>query len=129
TLAPPQLDERATIPIPDAAEVHRSAQAAIEEARRRLAEIEAIPLDKVTPKLLDRWDDVSILIEDAFGPISLLNNVHTDKEVRDAADVELVAEASFMTEVFQNEALYKRVKAVQPVSIGQKQLKKDLLEA
>jgi thimet oligopeptidase len=130
TLTPSQIaEERTTIPIFDAPRLHQAATAAIEEARRRLRDMEAIPFDQITPELLDRWDDVSILIEDTFGPIALLNNVHTEREVRDAADIEMVNEASFMTEVFQNEALYRRIRAVQPVSIAQRQLKKDLLEA
>ncbi|PYQ52278.1 MAG: Zn-dependent oligopeptidase, partial [Acidobacteria bacterium] len=79
--------------------------------------------------VLDMWDDTAIVVEDAFGPISLLNSVHPDAAVRDAADRALVTESAFMTEVFQNEKLFERVKSVVPANSAQKQLKKDLLES
>jgi thimet oligopeptidase len=122
--------ERATIPIFTAAQLTAAANAALEEARRRMQEIEALPAGRVSPEaVLDSWDRASIVLEDAFGPISLLNSVHPDKDVRDAADVALVQESSFMTEIFQNEALYERVRGIDPHSIAQTQLRKDLLEA
>src|SRR5436305_3490364 len=129
TLQPPVLD-RATIPIYTAAELTAASAAALAEARRRIHDIAAIPLEDADAQaILDAWDRTNIAMEDAFGPVSLLNSVHPEKDVRDAADVALVQESIFMTEVFQNEALYERVRAVAPLSIAQKQLRKDLLEA
>src|SRR4051795_4110322 len=129
TLEPPAID-RATIPIFTAADLTTAAESALAEARRHMNEISAIPLDRADAQtILDAWDRANIRLEDAFGPISLLNSVHPDKPVRDAADVALVQESIFMTEVFQNEALYERVRAVAPHSIAQQQLRKDLLEA
>jgi thimet oligopeptidase len=128
TLEPPVVD-RATIPIFTAAELTAAAESALEQARRRMEEIAAIPLERADAhSILDAWDEVNILIEDAFGPVSLLNSVHPDKTVRDAADVALVQESIFMTELFQNEALYERVNGIAPHSIAQQQLRKDLLE-
>ncbi|HUP48957.1 MAG TPA: M3 family metallopeptidase [Thermoanaerobaculia bacterium] len=121
---------RPTVPILTADEVTVRAQAAIDDARERLTAIGAVPLDQVeAANVLDEWDRASIILEDAFGVISLLNSVHPDKEVRDAADIALVQESSFVTELFQNEALYDRVRAVKPSSVAEKQLQKDLLEA
>src|SRR4051794_23894998 len=129
TLEPPAID-RATIPIFTAADLTTAAESALAEARRHMNEISAIPLDRADAQtILDAWDRANIRLEDAFGPISLLNSVHPDKPVRDAADVALVQESIFMTEVFQNEALYERVRAVAPQSVAQQQLRKDLLEA
>src|SRR4028118_35591 len=102
--------ERATIPLLDAAEVMRMCERALAEARVLLAEIEAVPLDAVSVEnILDKWDDTATVLEDAFGSISLLNSVHPDSQVRDAADVALVQESSFLTDVYQNEAFYARV--------------------
>jgi len=129
TLAPTTTEPRATIPILDAADVTRVASEALDAARRGLAEIERVPLDDRNPsRVLDLWDDTSTAIEDAFGPISLLNSVHPDKAVRDAADVAIVQQDSFVTGVFQNEAFYERVRRIEPQSIAQKQLLKDLIE-
>ncbi len=126
----PNTSERPTIPVLSASELATTTAAALDEARVRMMEITAIPLEGANAEsVLDAWDRANIVVEDAFGPVSLLNSVHPDKDVRDAADVALVQESIFMTEVFQNEALYERVRAVVPQSIAQKQLRKDLLES
>ena len=122
--------ERATIPLLDAAEVMRMCERALAEARVLLAEIEAVPLDAVSVEnILDKWDDTATVLEDAFGSISLLNSVHPDSQVRDAADVALVQESSFLTDVYQNEAFYARVQRVHPNSIASRELHKHLLES
>jgi len=116
---------RAIIPIFSAEELTAAAAHAIEAARRRMRELETVPDDQ----LLDEWDRASILLEDAFGPISLLNSVHADAGVRDAADIALVQESSFITDLFQSERLYERVRHLRPRSKAQLQLQKNLLEA
>lgn len=118
------------IPIFDADALRAAATKALTEARGRFKEIEAIPIDQSNARtILDAWDRASVLIEDAFGVISLLNSVHPDQAVRDAADDALLEESSFLTALFQNEALFERVRSVKPHSIAEKQLQKDLLEA
>ena len=122
--------DRALIPVLSAAEIASASQRGLDEAKRRLEAIEAVPLDQATPdRVLEAWDSASTVIEDAFGPISLLNSVSPDKEVRDTADVALVKEATFMTQLFQREAFYQRVLNVKPASAAQFQLRKDLIES
>ena len=121
---------RATIPILSAEEVTEAAERALARARESLAQIEAVPLESADAvRILDVWDDTAMVMEDAFGPISLLNSVHPDKEVRDACDDMLVQESSFITGVFQNERFYERVSAVAPRSIAERELRKHLIEA
>jgi thimet oligopeptidase len=127
---PLMLDSRPTIPIHDAAALVAASGYALAEARRRIGEMERLSLDAVTPEsVLDAWDSIAMMLEDAYGPISLLNSVHPDAEVRDAGDLALVEESAFMTELFQNRKLYERVRAVEPRTDAQTQLRKDLLEA
>ena len=122
--------ERTLVPIFDAETLRGAASHALTEARRRFDEIEAIPLDQVdAATILDAWDRAAVVVEDAFGPISLLNSVHPDQAVRDAADDAMLEESSFLTALFQNEALFQRVRSVKPHSSAEKQLQKDLLEA
>jgi thimet oligopeptidase len=129
-LAGPEVRERATIPIFTAAGLTAAAAHALDDARGRLTAIEAVPLADVTPEnILESWDATSIALENAFGPISLLNSVHPAKDVRDVADQALIDESVFMTELFQNEQLYERVRSVEPVTQAQRQLRRDLLEA
>ena len=126
----PLFRVRATIPILTSEQVVASAASALQAARERLAKIEELPLGAVTPaNVLDAWDDAATAVEDAFGPIALLNSVHTEAAVRDAADRALIDESAYMTEVFQNEKLFERVRRVEPVNAAQKRLKKDLIES
>ncbi|HEX8253023.1 MAG TPA: M3 family metallopeptidase [Thermoanaerobaculia bacterium] len=121
---------RATLPILDSADVARTSEEALARARELLARIEALPLEQVSAEsVLDAWDETAIVLEDSFGAISLLNSVHPDKEVRDACDVALVAESSFLTDVFQNEAFYERVRRVAADSVAAREMQKQLIEA
>jgi len=123
-------EERSTIPILTAQQVTETGKLALEEAGRVVAAIEAIPLDGVTAEnVFDAWDGAAIVLEDAFGPISILNSVHPDQEVRNAGDDAVVEESAFMTGLFQNERFYERVRRVEPRSMAQRQLQKDLLES
>ena len=124
------VQERATIPLFTADELSRASGDALAEARRRFEAIAEVPLDKATPEsIFDAWDQANMVLEDAFGPISLLNSVHPEAAVRDAGDRALIDESVFLTELFQNERLFERARRVVPVTAAQKQLKKDLLEA
>jgi thimet oligopeptidase len=120
---------RITLPIFDAATLTAACLQVIAEARTRMAALAALPLATVSPEgLLDSWDDEAIRIEDVAGPIAILNNVHPDKSVRDAADTAMRELALFTTELFQNEALFDRVRAIEPRTDPQRQFRKDLIE-
>jgi thimet oligopeptidase len=130
TLLRPEAAERATIPILDAAEVTRACETALARARELLSRIESVPLDAVTVEnVLDVWDDTATVMEEAFGPISLLNSVHPDAEVRDASDLALIEESNFLTDAFQNERFYERVQRVVPQTIAAREMHKHLLES
>ncbi len=116
------VDARATIPILDAEQVRDLSERALAVAREQIARI------AVAERVLDAWDDAATGIEDAFGPISLLNSVHPDKDVREACDLALIQESSFLTEVFQDEAFYQAVLNVEPRSMAEGELRKHLIE-
>lgn len=122
--------ERATIPILDAEQVASASASALVLAKEMLDRIRALPREAASvERILDAWDETATVLEDVFGAVSLLNSVSPDKDVRDACDVALVQESSFLTSVFQDEAFYERVSAVMPDSIASRELKKHLLEA
>ncbi|HYU26483.1 MAG TPA: M3 family metallopeptidase [Thermoanaerobaculia bacterium] len=124
------ITERTTIPIYSAEELSETAARALTEARERVAALEALPLEGLSAEaVFDAWDAMSVAIEDAFGTIWLLNSVHPDAAVRDAADRVVIDESVFMTELFQNETLYERVCGVTAATVAQRQYRKDLLEA
>ncbi|HUF17362.1 MAG TPA: M3 family metallopeptidase [Thermoanaerobaculia bacterium] len=123
-------DERVTLPILDDVTLIKSCTQVLREARENVAALERVPLEDVTVEsILDQWDDDAIELENIAGVVAILNNVHPDRRVREAADRCTLEISSFETELFQNENLYARVKAVRPRTEAQKQFRKDLLEA
>ena len=73
------ISERTTIPVYSAEELSGTAARALAEARERVAAIEALPLEGLSAEaVFDAWDAMSIAIEDAFGPIWLLNSVEDE---------------------------------------------------
>ncbi len=121
---------RITLPILDAVTLTAACTQIVADARAAFERLAALPLDEVSPAtVLDEWDRIGLLVENIEGPVSILNNVHPDKAVRDAADEAIRALASFQVEIFQNEALYARVQAVVPSTPSETQLRKDLVES
>ena len=121
---------RVTLPILDAVTLKAACTHIIAEARAAFARLASLPLADVSPAtVLDEWDRIGMLVENIEGPISILNNVHPDKSVRDAADDAIRELSAFQIEIFQNEALYERVRAVAPSSPAERQLRKDLVES
>ena len=119
---------RVTLPILDETAVKQTCQPSLAQARSRVAKLESLPLKAVTAgNTLGAWNRLQMELEDALGPIDLYANVHTDKQVRDAADACLLLVNEFSTELYQNEKLYRRIKAVQPQTAPARKLRKDLL--
>jgi thimet oligopeptidase len=130
TTAATAAEQRTAVPILDAVTLTASCKYALQDARERVEGLEGIPAGEVTAEnFLEQWDRDTIALEDVVGPVAILNNVHPDKRVRDAADQCMLEISSFGTEVFQNEKLYERVKAVSPQTASQRQFRKDLIEA
>jgi thimet oligopeptidase len=127
TTPPP---ERVTLPILDDVTLAASCRDALRAAREQVIKLEQVPLEKVSPEtILEQWDRDQIALENVTGPVSILNNVHPDQRVRDAADRCTLAISSFSNELFQNEKLFERIRAVVPMTPAQKQFRKDLLDA
>lgn len=123
-------DERTILPIHDPVTLDYACRQALETARARLREIEQLPLEEVSVQtVLDRWDEIEILVEDVFGAVSLQNEVHPVRGVREMADERMIDLSAFTTEVYQNRALFERVSAVETTTPAEAMLKKDLLEA
>jgi thimet oligopeptidase len=126
--APLPAQERVTLPILDAVTLTASCDYVLQDARGRAAELEALPLvDADVRTVLDRWDHDAVLRENVTGPVAILNNVHPDRTVRDAADACRRQVSAFSTQLYQNEALYQRIVAVEPVDEVTAKFREDLL--
>jgi thimet oligopeptidase len=117
--------ERVTIPILDDVAVRAVCTQAIVDAKARYAKLEEAGEGNV----LNEWDDITIELENAVGPVAVMNNLHPEQKVRDAAQDCLVKISSFETEIFQNEKLFQRVSAVKPGNPAQTRFRLDLIEA
>lgn len=73
------------------------------------------------------WNRLAMEIEDVTGPATLLVSVHPRKAVRDAGEMCLRQFTTLNTELFQNEGLFRRVRAAKPANAHQAKLRKDLL--
>ena len=79
---------RVTLPILDDITLTAACAQILADARARMAALAALPLDVASRRrrCSTSWDDEAIRLENIAGPIAILNNVHPDKSVRDAAD-------------------------------------------
>jgi len=116
---------RPLVPVLDAAAVTASCEAGLAKAQAAMAAMEA---KKGGAGVFEEWNRLQIDLEDTGSPIYLLGSVSPDKAVRDAAEPCLQKITTFGTDLFQNEKLYKRIAAAQPVGAHQARLKKDLVE-
>lgn len=122
--------ERTTIPVLDDVTIDAACRQSILDARERYRKLEALPVAEVTAAaILDEWDEAAIAIENVIGPIAVHANLHPDQKTRDMAQDCLVKISSFSTEIYQNEKLFERVRAVAAATPAQKQLRQDLLES
>lgn len=121
--------ERPTIPILDAPTMLAASRALFDAARAEAERLAALPVEEASAEtILDAWDRANAMLEDIIGPAAILGSVHPLRSVRDAAEEVLVEATRFGSEVYQNEALYERVKRVDPSTAPQRMMRKDLLE-
>ena len=78
--------------------------------------------------LLDRWDRLRIRLEDFEGPVDLTGNVSPDEATRAAAEACESQTTRFETELYQNGALYARIKALTARTGPAAKMRKDLLD-
>ena len=116
---------RPLVPLLDVAGVTRSCDAGLAKARKTIAGMQS---RRGPGRVFEEWNRLDIVVEEALNPLYLLNSVHPDKAVRDAAEPCLQKYVALQTEVFQDEKLFKRVEAAKPANSRQAKLRKDLLE-
>lgn len=107
-------DAQQPMPVYNVAELTTSCNNAIQEAQERANALALLPLDTITVKtFLEPWDKSGAAIENVLGPIYLQSYVHPDEAVRSAGERCILQVTKFRTALFQNEALYKRLNALQ----------------
>lgn len=97
--------------------------------RSKISALAATPVNSDAARFLARWNGIDLAMQDLAGPLDLLNNVSPDQKVRQAAEPCLVEFAELYTELFQNRALYQRVRAIRPTDPIDRKFRDDLLIA
>ncbi len=121
----PQPAPRALMPLYDAPGITRACDEGIARAQQLIKQMDA---KKGAGAIFDEWNRLSIAIEDVVNTIYLLGNVAPDKAVRDAAEPCLQKYTTLQADLFQDEKLFARVNAAQPMNPHQAKFKKDLVE-
>ncbi|KYC29183.1 Thimet oligopeptidase [Sterolibacterium denitrificans] len=127
---------RPTLPLWNAATLTQVCNDGLVELQRQVDALANLPLDAVaihadtdTKTFFPAWNALQIRLEDIENPVYLLNNVSPDPAVRAAAESCLLEYNRFGSALYQNAAIYQRVRAVVPRDAVDAKLKKDLLEA
>lgn len=122
--AAPQLPEY------DAETATAACDKALNEAQQAADSIATLPLEQATVKtVLHAWDEMTANSEEVIGPIYLFAYVHPDKTIRDAGEACIVKATQFETGLYQNAALYERVRATDTEKDVDEKLRQDLLNA
>jgi len=121
----PQPAPRALMTLYDAPGITRACDEGIARAQHLIKQMDA---KKGAGAIFDEWNRLSIAIEDVVNTIYLLGNVAPDKAVRDAAEPCLQKYTTLQADLFQDEKLFARVNAAQPMNPHQAKFKKDLVE-
>ena len=118
-------DDRPLVAVWNAEQITKACEEGLASAQK---EIEGMRARKGAGRIFREWNDLQIHIENVLNPVYLLNAVHPDKAARDAAEPCLQKYTALGTDLFQDEVLFKRVKAAEPMDPHQAKLKKDLME-
>ena len=113
----------------DAASLAQACATGLADASQMIKRLEAMPLGNAGARdLLDRWDRLRIRLEDFEGPVDLTANVSPDAATRSAAEACESKTTRFETELYQNAALYARIKALTARTGPAAKMRKNLLD-
>lgn len=94
-----------------AAQVRQACDTGLRDAQSRLKALERLP---ASSSWLGAYDAFNAAVEDAFGPVAFVGNVHPDHAVRTAAEACEQRWQGFFTSLGQNARLYRAAKATEP---------------
>jgi thimet oligopeptidase len=109
-----------------AAELTKACAANVAVAQRGIKTLEA---QKPGRAWINAYDDLNARMEDMYGPVYLLSNVHPDKPIREAAEACELKWQDLLSSLGQNAKLYQAAKATKPQDATERQLLKTSLEA
>ena len=117
--------ERPLVPTLDAAAIQARCDGELAKARAALKTMES---RRGAGTVFGELNRLAIGYGDFANPVYLLKDVSPDQATRDAAQACLEKLLPFETELYQSEALYRRVKALKPADLTDKVYRQDLIE-
>ena len=122
---------RPTIPILKSREIATRCEDTLDDLRRmaRKLETSASGTPSQDRAVFRAWNQLQIRLEDLQGPVGLLNHVSPYAAVRKNAEPCQVSITRFAAELFQNEKLYRNIKATTPADAVDKKLRQDILDS
>lgn len=121
---------RPTLPVfMSAAEVNATCEAGLTNVQMAIDKLARQPLSRSKDRsALSGFDAIGILIDDISGPMSITLATNPDKAVREAAEACELQFSKLQNALFQNEALYARLKRVAPKGMAERQVLQVSLE-
>ncbi|HLQ27435.1 MAG TPA: M3 family metallopeptidase [Acidiferrobacterales bacterium] len=114
---------------PEADVIGPKCDAAVAEAKRDIAKLESLPLEKASRQtVLYGWNRLDTKLEDVSDPVFLLSEVSPKPEVRKAAEECVLNLSSLENQIYQSAALYQRFKSLAPFDPIDKMAQQILLE-
>jgi thimet oligopeptidase len=112
-----------------AEQVQQACDGYLADAQQQEKRLQSLTPAQASKQLLRGLDAMTISNEDVLGPLALLNSVHPDKAIRDAADeCDLKAQA-FNSAFLQNPRVYALLKKLKPTDKIDRQFWRDQLDA
>ncbi|MBR7070255.1 MAG: Zn-dependent oligopeptidase [Oxalobacter sp.] len=119
------------MPVPAAGDIESQCKSQLDDLKKGVDDLSALPVETLegADAFLRGWNRLQMGIEDLDGPMSLLGRVSPDAEIRKQADACAIKTQQFITDVYQNEKLYRNMRVVRINDDEERKLRQDVVSA
>ena len=119
------------MPVPAAGDIESQCKSQLDILKKGVDDLSALPVETLegADAFLRGWNRLQMGIEDLDGPMSLLGRVSPDAETRKQADACAIKTQQFITDVYQNENLYRNMRVVRINDDEERKLRQDVVSA
>lgn len=123
--------DRPVLPLPSADEIGPRCQQGLSDLGQQISALEKIQSqsEEGAAEFLKGWNSLQIAVENLQGPMALLSQVSPDASVRKNADACSMNVQRFITDMFQNEKLYRNMRIMRVNDDEERKLRQDIVSA
>ncbi len=123
--------DRPVLTLPSADEIGPRCQQGLSDLGQQISALEKIqPQSEAgAAEFLKGWNRLQIELENLHGPMALLSQVSPDANVRKNADACSMNVQRFITDLFQNEKLYRNMRIMRVNDDEERKLRQDIVSA